>query len=85
MAGLVPRQHAAVREPPASLAGGPAEEQLRTPPMHACTWFLQRQPLAALRGTPDDSYIDDAGRHVHDATHGVIDTLLMPETLEIFG
>ena len=36
VAGLVPRQHAAVREPPASLAGGPAEEQLRTPSMHAC-------------------------------------------------
>ena len=29
--------------------------------------------------------IDDAGLHVHDATHGVIDTLLMPDTLEIFG
>ena len=35
--------------------------------------------------TQYDSCIDDAGLNVHDATHGVIDTLLMPETLEIFG
>ena len=34
--GLLPRPHAAVHEPLASLAGGPAEEQLRTPSMHAC-------------------------------------------------
>ena len=31
---------------------------------HGLYSFLQRQPLATLRGTPDDSYIDDAGLHV---------------------
>ena len=31
----------------------------------------KRQPLAALRGTPDDACIDDAGLRVHYATHCV--------------